>query len=63
MSLELLNNKKAVLVAQRGQLEQAISQGTANLNATIGAISVCDELIAETLAEQSKAAAADASDT
>lgn len=63
--IDLIQNKKAALLAQRGQLEQNINaldaqknQTVANLNGTFGAIMACDELIAEILAEQSKAAAA-----
>ncbi len=58
MSIERVNQKHALLVAQRGQIEQAIAQANANLNATIGAIAACEELRAEILADQSQAAAA-----
>jgi hypothetical protein len=53
--LERLQAKRAVLVAQRDQL-------TANLNATLGAIAICDELLAESAKEQEtqKQEAADA---
>ena len=53
-TIERLNAKKAVLFAQRQQiaaqvdaLGQQREQAIANLNATIGAIALCDEMIAE----------------
>lgn len=53
--IDKLNAKKAALVAQR-------DQAVANLNALVGAIAFCDEMIAEAVAEQiaAKAAAAEA---
>ena len=53
--LDKLNAKKASLVAQR-------DQAVANLNALVGAIQCCDDLIADAVTEQivAKAAAAEA---
>lgn len=52
--LDKLNAKKAALVAQR-------DQAVANLNALVGAIAFCDEMIADAVTEQiaAKAAAAE----
>jgi hypothetical protein len=51
MSLELIQAKRHVLMQQLEQLN-------AQMNATRGAIVVCDELMGEELAEQSKRKAA-----
>ena len=53
MSIELVQAKRTVLVAQRDQL-------MAQFNMTNGAVAACDELIAEILADQSRRKAADA---
>ena len=45
ISLEKLQQRRAILIAQR-------DQHLANLNVIAGAVAVCDELIAEVIAEQ-----------
>jgi hypothetical protein len=53
MNLETLQQKRAVLVAQKEQI-------LANLNASLGAIGMMDELIGEAAAEESRRLATEA---